>query len=71
MLEPHTQEALALVSHKPRERENKGNDNPQTTKSNKSSNNDGLWCTYCNKLCHMRENCIKLHCKTQVLAQIG
>ncbi|KAK3419153.1 hypothetical protein EUGRSUZ_H04881 [Eucalyptus grandis] len=28
---------------------------------------EGLWCSFCKKPCHKRENCFKLHGKTQVL----
>lgn len=37
--------------------------------SSKQSNRDVLWCTYCKKPRHMKDNCFKLHGKAQALAR--
>ena len=70
MLEPRIQEAVAMISRRPRGG-NKGNNNWRLAESRKQSNKDGLWCTYYYKPRHTHENYFKQHGKAQVLAQTG
>ncbi|XP_030518235.1 uncharacterized protein LOC115731700 [Rhodamnia argentea] len=35
----------------------------------KTTGSEGFWCSFCRKPCHTRENCFKLHGRTQVLSR--
>ncbi|XP_071903167.1 uncharacterized protein [Coffea arabica] len=65
MLEPKTLEGSAMISTKSNNKETK------IGSGRTESNKDTIWCTYCKKSCHTRDDCFKLHGKKQVFSRKG
>ena len=68
MLQGVFTDGSALVSNKGEGSRQRGG---KSGTQGRPNNREGLWCTYCKKPRHTRDNCFKLHGKEAVLSKLG